>query len=382
MVSAGRSPSPSPPSTGRLVVDARTATDLAARCDRARGSGRRARRRTRTAASPILEHRRLIADAVAQVGGGLDLLVNNASILGPSPQPSLADYPIDVLQGRLRRQCRRTAGLDPDAAPGSATTAAARSSTSPRTRASSRTRAGAGTARRRRRSTSCQRSSRRRRPSVRVYAFDPGDMRTRMHQEAFPGEDISDRPEPETVVPALLRLLERRPSERPLPGRRAASRPRTSHEHQDHVVAGLAVRAPRRQRGHGTAGATRSSPATACGSWSPGPAGSSTRSSAVSPDHLEPGDLLVVNTSATLPAAVDGLRSNGVRGSGARGHGPRRRVVGGGAPPYGQLRTADRRTARRAGGAHRRPSAPRRGLVPGVRRARLAAVAGQADSRA
>jgi len=44
-------------------------------------------------------------------------------------------------------------------------------------------------------------------PRVHVYTFDPGDMRTRMHQEAFPGEDISDRPEPETVVPALLRLL-------------------------------------------------------------------------------------------------------------------------------------------------------------------------------
>jgi hypothetical protein len=43
-----------------------------------------------------------------------------------------------------------------------------------------------------------------------VYAFDPGDMRTAMHQRAFPGEDISDRPEPETVVPALLRLLDDR----------------------------------------------------------------------------------------------------------------------------------------------------------------------------
>jgi len=48
-------------------------------------------------------------------------------------------------------------------------------------------------------------------PAVRVYAFDPGDMRTAMHQRAFPGEDISDRAEPETVVPALLRLLADRP---------------------------------------------------------------------------------------------------------------------------------------------------------------------------
>ena len=46
---------------------------------------------------------------------------------------------------------------------------------------------------------------------LRCYAFDPGDMRTDMHQLAFPGEDISDRPEPESVVPALLRLIDERP---------------------------------------------------------------------------------------------------------------------------------------------------------------------------
>ena len=48
-----------------------------------------------------------------------------------------------------------------------------------------------------------------------AYAVDPGDMRTAMHQDAFPGEDISDRPLPETVVPRLLALLETRPE----PGR-------------------------------------------------------------------------------------------------------------------------------------------------------------------
>jgi NAD(P)-dependent dehydrogenase (short-subunit alcohol dehydrogenase family) len=45
-------------------------------------------------------------------------------------------------------------------------------------------------------------------PEVRVYVVDPGDMRTQMHQDAFPGEDISDRPLPETVVPAVRRLLD------------------------------------------------------------------------------------------------------------------------------------------------------------------------------
>ena len=57
-------------------------------------------------------------------------------------------------------------------------------------------------------------------PELRVYGFDPGDMRTQMHQDAFPGEDISDRPEPETVVPALRRLLAEAPAERSVPGRR------------------------------------------------------------------------------------------------------------------------------------------------------------------
>ena len=49
-------------------------------------------------------------------------------------------------------------------------------------------------------------------PDISVYALDPGDMRTRMHQEAFAREDISDRPEPGSVVPALLALLTDRPA--------------------------------------------------------------------------------------------------------------------------------------------------------------------------
>ena len=45
-------------------------------------------------------------------------------------------------------------------------------------------------------------------PEFGVYAVDPGDMNTRMHQEAFPGEDISDRPPPHTSVPGLLAIIE------------------------------------------------------------------------------------------------------------------------------------------------------------------------------
>ncbi len=54
-------------------------------------------------------------------------------------------------------------------------------------------------------------------PAVRFYAVDPGDMRTRMHQEAFPGEDISDRPPPEASVPGLISLIEAGGAERALP---------------------------------------------------------------------------------------------------------------------------------------------------------------------
>ena len=45
-------------------------------------------------------------------------------------------------------------------------------------------------------------------PQLRVYTVDPGDMRTRMHQEAFPGEDISDRPPPSEACPALRELID------------------------------------------------------------------------------------------------------------------------------------------------------------------------------
>jgi len=48
-------------------------------------------------------------------------------------------------------------------------------------------------------------------PSLRVWWVDPGDMRTRMHQDAFPGEDISDRPEPSAVVPSVLQLIWEQP---------------------------------------------------------------------------------------------------------------------------------------------------------------------------
>ena len=88
-------------------------------------------------------------------------------------------------------------------------------------------------------------------PALRVYAVDPGDMRTQMHQDAFPGEDISDRPPPEDSVPGLLALIDGELPERPLPGARARSPAERSR------VSALAFELPSRARGDRAAGGAR-----------------------------------------------------------------------------------------------------------------------------
>jgi NAD(P)-dependent dehydrogenase (short-subunit alcohol dehydrogenase family) len=149
-------------------------------------------------------HRAALADAARRVGG-LDALVNNASILGPSPQPALLDYPLDVLEEVYRKnilaplalvqalrndlkQDARILNVTSDAAVepyegwgGYGSSKAALEQLSNILAAEN--------------------------PDLRVYRVDPGDMRTRMHQEAFPDEDISDRPLPEESVPGLMELL-------------------------------------------------------------------------------------------------------------------------------------------------------------------------------
>ncbi|OBK84927.1 SDR family NAD(P)-dependent oxidoreductase [Mycobacterium sp. 1165178.9] len=148
--------------------------------------------------------------AAARTAGPLGLLVNNASQLGPSPQPVLAEYsaselwmvyqtnlfaPLALIQATLPALADNAGvivNLTSDAAVepypgwgGYGSSKAALDQISAVLAAEA--------------------------PSVAVYAFDPGDMRTEMHQAAFPGEDISDRAEPEAKVPALLRLLDTRP---------------------------------------------------------------------------------------------------------------------------------------------------------------------------
>jgi NAD(P)-dependent dehydrogenase (short-subunit alcohol dehydrogenase family) len=150
-------------------------------------------------------HRARVASAVAEAGG-LDLVVNNASVLGPTPLPRLADYPLGALETvyavntfaplallqlllpHLERRGGRIVNISSDAAAeayegwgGYGSSKAALDHLTAILAVEH--------------------------PQLRVYSFDPGDMRTDMQQEAFPGEDISDRPSPESVVPALLHLV-------------------------------------------------------------------------------------------------------------------------------------------------------------------------------
>jgi len=149
---------------------------------------------------------------VAESLGRLDLLVNNASTLGPSPLPHLADFPVDGIGDVFRTNAGAPLALVQAALP------LLRRSGGAVVNVTSDAAVeayegwglyGASKAALDQLSNVLAAEE----PDVRVWAFDPGDMRTQMHQDAFPGEDISDRPEPETVaVPALRRLLADRPA--------------------------------------------------------------------------------------------------------------------------------------------------------------------------
>jgi NAD(P)-dependent dehydrogenase (short-subunit alcohol dehydrogenase family) len=148
---------------------------------------------------------RLVAEATAL--GGLDLLVNNASTLGLSPLPHLAEYPIDELRRVLEVNALAPLGLI------QAALGFLRRSPAPRILNITSDAAveayegwgGYGAAKAALDQLSAVLAVEE--PSLRVWAVDPGDLRTQMHQEAYPGEDISDRPLPETVVPVLLDLI-------------------------------------------------------------------------------------------------------------------------------------------------------------------------------
>jgi NAD(P)-dependent dehydrogenase (short-subunit alcohol dehydrogenase family) len=167
-------------------------------------------------ADPV--HRHELVRAAAALGG-LDLLVNNAGTLGAAPLPSVADYPLDELRAALEVNVVAQVGMIQAALPLLSASARPRviNVTSD---AAVEPYAGWGgygagkTALEHLGSVLAVEQ-----PSLAVWSVDPGDLRTAMHQAAFPGEDISDRPEPASAVPGFLALIE---SDRPSGRYRAA----------------------------------------------------------------------------------------------------------------------------------------------------------------
>jgi NAD(P)-dependent dehydrogenase (short-subunit alcohol dehydrogenase family) len=180
----------------RLVIDARGADALeAARAELAAV--------TEVVAIPgdvaDPEHRRALVEAA---GERIELLVNNASLLGPSPQPALADYPLDVLERVYRVNVLAPLALFQAARPRLRPGSCVVNVTSDAAVEPYEGWGGYGSSK-----AALEQLARilaAEHPDLRIVVFDPGDMRTQMHQEAFPGEDISDRPLPEAVVPRLL----------------------------------------------------------------------------------------------------------------------------------------------------------------------------------
>ena len=139
-------------------------------------------------------------------GERIDLLVNNAGTLGAAPLPALADYPLAELERALAVNVVAPLALIQLALPRMAAGARIVNVTSDAAVEAYEGWGGYGASKAALEQISNVLAAER--PDLRVHAVDPGDMNTRMHQEAFPGEDISDRPPPRDSVPGLLALVE------------------------------------------------------------------------------------------------------------------------------------------------------------------------------
>jgi NAD(P)-dependent dehydrogenase (short-subunit alcohol dehydrogenase family) len=151
----------------------------------------------------VPEHRQALVEAA---GDRIDLVVNNASLLGPSPQPAVADYPLDELRRVYEANVLAPLALVQLALPSLGEGAAILDITSDAAVEPYEGWGGYGSSKAALEQLTAILGAEH--PGLRVYSVDPGDMRTQMHQDAFPGEDISDRPPPEDSVPGLLALIE------------------------------------------------------------------------------------------------------------------------------------------------------------------------------
>jgi NAD(P)-dependent dehydrogenase (short-subunit alcohol dehydrogenase family) len=149
------------------------------------------------------EHRRALVESA---GDRIDLLVNNAGALGPSPQPQLAAYPLAELARVYEVNVFAPLALVQEALPRFAPDAAILDITSDAAVEPYPGWGGYGSSKAALEHLTAILATEQ--PQLRVYSVDPGDMRTQTYQEAFPGEDISHLPPPEASLPGILALIE------------------------------------------------------------------------------------------------------------------------------------------------------------------------------
>ena len=189
-----------------LIIDARSAAALDEAAEPLRAAGAAVIAISGDVTDPA--HRAALLQA-AQTAGRLDVLINNAGTLGASPLPALADYPPADLRTAFEANVIAPIALIQLMLPLlRASGGAVLNITSDAAREAYAGWGGYGAAKAALEQASNVLAAEE--IAVRVWWADPGDLRTDMHQQAFPGQDISDRPRPESVVPAFVRLISQR----------------------------------------------------------------------------------------------------------------------------------------------------------------------------
>jgi NAD(P)-dependent dehydrogenase (short-subunit alcohol dehydrogenase family) len=150
-------------------------------------------------------HRRLLVTAAAQLGQ-ISVLVNNASTLGQSPLPRIDELNTDTLRRAFETNVVAPLALYRLAAPHLTAGAVVVNITSDAAIEGYPGWGGYGATKAALEQAGRVLAAERR--DLRVLTVDPGDMHTEMHQAAFPGDDISDRPPPEASVPGIVALIE------------------------------------------------------------------------------------------------------------------------------------------------------------------------------